>query len=116
VNGVFHNRMKSRTYWVAVDDIPTSEIDTLGLILPNETIVICVIKLLVRVSIGAFPDLELGAVGILTVRDVQAHVGKDLNGTAFETPILCRAAVTGLEEGEKFSIFDEDLEVKVPGE
>jgi hypothetical protein len=90
--------MKSRTYWVAFGENPTSEIDTTAMISPSETIVICVIKLLVRVSIGACPDLELDAVGILTVRDVQALVGKGLNGTACKSPFLSRAAVTGLEE------------------
>jgi len=84
---------------IAISSGAIGEIRAFAMISPGETVVSCVIPLLILVLAGgiARPDLEFGTVCVGTVRDVETLGAKDLNLTVLEAPLLGGGASAGLK-------------------
>jgi len=75
---------------IAVSGGAIGEIRAFAMIGPGETVISCVVPLLILVLAGgiARPDLEFGTVCIDTARDIETFGTKDLNLTVLEAPLL----------------------------
>lgn len=89
-----------RTYRVSVRLAPIGDVHTLALAVPRQGVVpLIVVPLLVSVvGRAASPDLQLGAVFVGTVLDVEALAAECADGTTGKGPLLVGRAGTGLED------------------
>lgn len=71
---------------------------------PREAVVASVVELLVGVAVTASPDLELDAIDVLAILDVEALVTVELDAATFESPLL-RVASNAVTENNRSTIL-----------
>lgn len=95
--------LKSRTYMIPGGHLAVREIHTFSMVRPSKAVVPRIVPLLVGVAaVRARPDLELRAVVVHAVRDVEAlRIAEDLDLSIREGPFLRICACARLEVDER---------------